>query len=282
MKLLPDIRKEDYNDVQKILNYLFMVREWGDEDVEPIKYFHCFWKGDLSDLHLMSLKSLHETHPESHVILWTLDSFQMQGTLSWMKIKKLLKNKIKVIQVTRDHFKEANAEILYSRFNLLCIAPEKDPNYKHQVGYASDVIRFIVLYIYGGVWFDLDILFLRNLNSIKIKRYVSQWGTAMCGNGALMRLEKGHTLIYELYNKIKNVPFYPETTFQIENHLDITILPSVFFDILWRAKEELPKNLQIKDMDDFFNLSEWKMPQQLYAYHWHNRWNNSPPPFFKL
>jgi len=289
MKLLPDIRKEDYNDVQKILNYLFMVREWGDEDVEPIRYFHCFWKGDLSDLHLMSLKSLHETHPKAKVILWTLDPFETQGTHSWIKIKKLLKDKIEVIQVTGDHFKQAGASILYSQFLNLTLNKPNYARYNHDVAYASDIIRFIVLYIYGGVWFDMDILFLRNFNSIKINRYVSQWGDGpvstagndLCGNAAIMRLEQGHSLITDILLGKYPKPFYPTTTFQLDNNLDITILPSSFFDILWTSENKLPEDLQFKTFDEFFSIEKFDMPTQLYAYHWHNRWNKKPPPFFK-
>jgi len=278
MKLLQDIHKEDYNDVQKILNYLFVTREWGNEGVEPIKYFHCFWKGDLSDLHLMSLKSLHETHPNAKVILWTLDAFEIQGTLSWIKIKRLLQDKIEVIQVTGEHFKQAEASVLYSQFVMLTSANPTHISYNHDIAYASDIIRFIVLYIYGGVWFDMDIMFLQNFDTIKIQRYTSQWGTDWCGNAAIMRLEKGHSLIKDILGKYPR-PFYPTTTFKLENDLDITMLPSTFFDILWRPADHIPETLQFKTFDEFFELEE-DLDMPGYAYHWHNRWNKKPPPFF--
>lgn len=280
MKLLEKISKEKYNDVNFILNFIKNNEKISNEKTEVIRYFHCFWKGKLSDLHYMSLKSLINTHPNVTIILWTPDLFELQSTYSWIKIKKLLKEKIQVYQINKNHFIEANAERLYSKYSILTINKPDIKRYNAEIAYASDIVRFVVLYIYGGVWFDLDILFLRNFDSIKINRYVSQWGTDMCGNAAILRLEKGHDLIDKVINKYEK-PFYPTTTFKLENTLDLTILPSTFFDILWRPQDQIPNNLQFNNLDDFFHISEWKMPKELYAYHWHNRWNKNIPNFFK-
>jgi hypothetical protein len=281
MKVLPEI-SDKYNNVEWLLTYMSFNETIGNEDVEPIRYFHCFWKGKLSDLHFMSLKSLHELHPEANVIIWTPDALEAQGSYAWIKIKKLLKVKVNLIQLTQEHFNQANAPQLFSKYVMLLLPPiDINAKYNAQVAYASDIVRFVVLYLYGGVWFDLDVLFLRNFDSIKIKRYTSQWGTDDCGNAAIMRLEKGHDLIQKILGKYDR-PFYPTTTFRLENDLDLTMLPSTFFDILWRGPDSIPDHLQFEDFDEFFELTEWKMPEQLYAYHWHNRWNKPVPKFFKL
>lgn len=286
MKLLNNISKEKYNDVQWVLKWLEENPEVGDETPDPIEYFHCFWKGPLSDLHLMSLDSLHKTNPNVKIILWTPEALEAQGTHSWAKIKKLLKDNIQVIQINKEHFNEANAEAIYAAYVLLIMENPDIKRYNYNIAYASDIIRFIVLYIYGGVWFDMDVLFLRDFNSIKLNRYVSQWGDGpvfeagndLCGNAAIMRLEKGHNLISKILKYKK--PFYPTTSFQLKNDLDITILPSTFFDILWTPSDKLPPSLQFKTFDDFFKIDKWMMPEEIYAYHWHNRWKNPVPSFF--
>lgn len=94
-----------------------------------------------------------------------------------------------------------------------------------------------------------------------------------------MRLEKGHNLIKYILKKYQR-PFYPTTTFKLENELDITILPSTFFDILWRPEDQIP-NIQFKHFDDFFEQTELNLPKEIYAYHWHNRWTHKTPSFFK-
>lgn len=275
MKLFTEIPREKYNDVQWILDWLKENPEIGNENVEPIKYFHCFWKGQLSDLHLMCLDSLYKVHPNANVILWVSDFSQIQE--SYIRIQKSLKNKIEICQINKDHFKKANIEKLYSEY-MGCVSDNSDQG---GLAYASDIVRFIVLYIYGGLYFDMDVYFLRNFDSIKLKRYVAQWGTDMCGNSAIMRLEKGHDLIDKIIDKY-NGPFYPTSSLRLDNDLDLIILPSTFFDILWRPKDQIPSHLQFNDCNDFFKIKELNLPEEIHAYHWHNRWNNPPPIFFKL
>jgi len=274
MKLLKNLNTENYNNVDFILNYLKDNQIIENEYQEPIEYFHCYWKGTLSDLHLLSLQSLIKTHTNAQIILWTPNIFELNGSISSIKIRKQLKDNLEINEIDKNLFNNANAEHLYSKYQLL--SSQKDQT---SLAYSSDIIRFVILQVYGGLWFDLDILFLRNLNSIKIKRYVSQWGTNNCGNAAILRLEKGHNLINYINNNYDQ-PFYPTTTFKLENKLDITILPSTFFDILWRPNEQIPSHIQFKTFDDFFNVKELNLPNEIYTYHWHNRWNNNIPPFF--
>jgi len=279
MKLLKNIPQNKYNDVNWVLNYLHFNSNVGEEDTEPIEYFHCFWKGGLTDLHLMCLDSLKKHHPTSKVLLWTTNALEIQGTLSWMKIKRLLKENIQIIEVTNEHFKEAKMDVFYSKFVLLTSKNRLADSYNHDLAYASDITRFMVLNLYGGVWFDMDVLFLRNLDSIKLKRFVSQWGTDWCGNGALLKLEKGHNLVNNM-SKF-NTPFYPTTSFKLENDIDLTILPSTFFDILWRPSEEIPEHIQFKTFKEFFEVEQMMLPTELYAYHWHNQWERRAPTFYK-
>ena len=63
MKLLPNISSKQYNDVEWVLKYLQDNPVIGDENVEPIENFHCFWKGVINDLHAVSLDSLFNTVP---------------------------------------------------------------------------------------------------------------------------------------------------------------------------------------------------------------------------
>jgi len=303
MKLLPNIAFEKYNDVPFVLQYLRDNPQIGNEDNEPIQYFHCFWKGAISDLHLMCLESLKETHPNCTVLFWTPNLLEVQGSYSWIKIKRLFKDRIKLQEVTYEHFKDANFSSMYSNYSMLInfksvniyefqqlkhlypnkpddeiaymLIQEREKNYKADLAYASDIIRFVVLYIYGGVWFDMDILFLKSFDSIKMKRFVSQWGTDPCGNAAILKLERGHDLIQKLKNYPK--PFYPTSSFKLENDIDLTILPSTFFDIHWQTPTDL---ISFKTWDEFFKQQELTLPKEIYAYHWHNRWTNPPPPFF--
>ena len=282
MKLLKDIPIESYNDVDYVLDYIKSHPIVENEDVKPIEVFHCFWKGTITDLHLMCLTSLYDFHPHCTVIFWCVNPMEIQSSYSWVKIKRLFKDKIVLQQVSSTDFRDAGMDLFFPKYTVLtsnlgnpAFNPD-NPQYNTGVAYASDIVRFAALYIYGGVWFDLDVLFLRNLDSIKLKRFVSQWGTDRCGNGALLKLEKGHDLVKAL-SKIP-IPFYPKSSFQLENDIDLTILPATFFDILWQDNLE---NLQFQKHIDFFSLEEFDLPKEIYTYHWHNGWNNQVPPFFR-
>ena len=282
MKLVDGIPFEKYNDVEGILSLVRENNGIGNDNVEPIQYFHCFWKGKVTDLHLMCLQSLKKVHPNSTIFLWTPNALEVQGSESWVKIRKVIRDKIILSEITHDHFKHANASGLYLNYHSLTSQGEKK-GYDHNVAYASDIVRFVVLYLYGGVWFDLDILFTKSLDSIKIKRYVSQWGGEPCGNAAILRLEKGHDIIQNVLGKY-NPPFYPTSTFRLENDLDITILPGSLFDIHWQVTDHNPRGshlLSFRNWDEFFEMEELKLPDEIYGYHWHNRWSYATPPFFK-
>lgn len=288
MKLLNEIPQKYYNDPSWILNYLKNNSVIGAEEVNEIEYFHCFWAGNLKELHLVSLTSLCETHPGLPILFWVPNKSLVEKSETWEKIKSFVTNPIELIQVEYDHFQKSNLEKLYSTY-LKVVNDTPNPfKYAHKLAYASDIVRFVILYLYGGIWFDLDVYFLRNLNSIRIKRYLSQWGTEFVGNGAILRLEKNHDLIDKIIKINPKLPFYPHmsentemSSFLLGNNLDITILPATFFDILFIPEKDLPINFPLKTFYDFFRVDPLDFPPELYAYHWHNNWHMGLPKFWK-
>ena len=261
MKLFKEIPQDRYNDVEWVLNWLKEnPKEIGDEDVKPIKYFHCFWITPLTELQKITLKSLLDTNPDITIMFWTPDVFKFQTNFYHKRIQYK--------SLDRNEFYKASAspkslDIIYSKYAV------------HDLGYVSDIVRFVVLNIYGGIWCDLDILFLRDLNDIKINRYMSQWGTDMMGNAAILRLEQGHDLIDKIVNACPHAPFYPGFTFKgkvitpsflVSNDLDVTMFPSTFFDILWRPGHSF---------EEAFTQG-FELPDNIFCYHWHNRFNDTP------
>jgi len=278
MNLLPEIPKERYNDTQWVLDWLKENPIIGHADTSPIEYFHCFWRGPISDLHLMSLHSLDKFHPNSKIIFWTTNIIDIEKCEVWIKIKNLLKERIELKVLLEINFNESGASSLYSTYKSATTNMPGKSKDNESLAYISDIVRFIVLYLYGGVWFDMDVLFLRNLDSIKLTRFVSQWGLDMWGNAAILKLEKNHDLINNIIDNFSR-PFYPCTSLQLDNNLDLTMLPSTFFDILWQYN--IPDHIQFKTFDDFFNIDDLNLPKEIYTYHWHNRWTSDVPPFFK-
>ena len=57
------------------------------------------------------------------------------------------------------------------------------------MSFYSDVVRYLLLYNYGGIWFDLDCFFLRNFDPLfynfKNEICVYQWENQYYPNGAI-------------------------------------------------------------------------------------------------
>ena len=61
--------------------------------------------------------------------------------------------------------------------------------YNKSLSFYSDVVRYLLLYNYGGVWFDLDCFILRNFDPIfsnfENEICVYQWENQYYPNGAI-------------------------------------------------------------------------------------------------
>jgi len=275
-------------EVLPILEYLQANKNIGNEEIkdEPT-LFHCYWVGPFLPSHLLCIKSLLDTQNVDKVYIWVpklMDSFSTSHIFRKLKnveIKEFNKEIFDKITNVSNLYKEK----LYSKYmSLVSLSLWQNP--EKQYAYASDLFRFVILNVYGGVYFDMDNLFLRNVNDIKIQRWISQWGSYLLGNACIMRLEKDHDLIEPI---MKSIPqyFYPTETFKMENPFDITMLHGAFFDTLWRdPRGRIPKPensifIPFKTCDDFFKKTNVKIDKDIlfkgaFTFHWHNRWKVIP------
>ena len=267
----------DYNNFEEVYNYLQENSIIGNENLPEENNFHCFWKGPLLPLHLVSLKSIIVTQNNPNIIVWVPSKEEFLNS----NYKYSIPKEVTIQEVTKDLFDQTKqASFLYSNFNNLLSSFTNDFNsYNHQVAYASDIFRFVVLELFGGIWFDLDVLFLKDMNNIKINKFVYKWGKQEYGNGAIMRLNKGNDIIEKVLNLKLGMPFYPTQTFDVKNNLDIWMLPTEAFDIVWKYKHYKGNiKLPLKDFNDFFIPTNEEIDLNFlpgcFTYHWHNRWNN--------
>lgn len=284
MKLLKGL--ENFYSGENLSSFLQNNLSFGTEDIkdEP-NLFHAYWFGPFLPIHKLCIKSLLATQNVDKIIIW------VPNLIAAGSSRHIFKGlNIEVQEFSRDIFNQMNVsqnikDLLYSKYITL-INFQSQPDLKKQYAYASDIFRFVILNVFGGIYFDMDNVFLRNLNDIKISRWVSQWGTDPCGSACVMRLEKGHDLIVPIVKSIE-MPFYPTTTFKLENSFDITILPGDFFDPLWKGNPpEINEFTPFNNFDDFFKktpktISKENFFKGSFTYHWHNRWDlpieeNSP------
>ena len=102
--------------------------------------FHCYWNGVLSKKHFYSILSCYFFNNKHKIILWLENNTPNE-------FNEKISNYCEVKQFSLKEESEKTAFLKGYTYNF------KD------VKYYSDYIRLILLYNYGGCWFDLDCFF---------------------------------------------------------------------------------------------------------------------------
>lgn len=186
--------------------------------------------------------------------------------------------------VSNDYNKEISKYCEIKIFNLYDEMNKTDfiNNYKFEnsVGY-SNLIRKLLLYNYGGCWFDLDCFFLRSFDPI-FRNYedemcVYQWSNENYPNGAIYislkpkstKMEQNIQYIIKLNNGFSFK--LAELTYDLP--LDMLVLPCSWFDGDWIQNSfNIGYNNIFKYTDKEYNFDNFF--KDAFCYHWHNKWND--------
>ena len=227
--------------------------------------FHCFWHGNLNEKHLYSVISCYyfNVFNNKHkIILWLENNTPNEYN---KQIEKYCE--IKYFNLN-DEIKNTFIENRSFRFNPA-------------LSFYSDVVRYVLLYKYGGCWFDLDCFFLRNFDPLfhrfKNEICVYQWENQYYPNGAIYislvpQSEKMKNVI-EFIIERNNGWGFQEAYLTYNLDLDLLVLPCSWFNGDWI---ENPYNIGtvnfFKDTDKSYNFTNFF--EGAFCYHWHNKWNN--------
>jgi hypothetical protein len=225
--------------------------------------FHCYWNGNLIKKHLYSILSCYyfNVYKNKHkIILWLENNTPNEYNTEISKY----------------------AEIKYFSFSYEKTNTGFLENYKFKpapLSFYSDYVRYLLLYNYGGVWFDLDCFILRKFDPIfsnfENEICVYQWAGENYPNGAIfislqIKSEKMKRNI-EFIVKSNRGWGFQEANLTFDLPLDMLVLPCSWFDASWIQN---PYNIGFHNFfentdkqynfDNFFNGS--------FCYHWHNQW----------
>lgn len=234
--------------------------------------FHCYWNGVLNEKHLYSILSFYyfNVYKNKHkIILWLENN--IYNTIN-DEISKYAEIK----------YFSLNKEIKDTFLNDITL------QYRSELTFYSDMIRNILLYKYGGCWFDLDCLCLRSFDPIfanyKDSICLYQWECKNYPNNAIYislnpRSDTMRKNIEFIISRNKGWGFQ-EALLTFDLNLDMLILPCSWFDPNWII------NPYKKTFDFLFDISpiEYNFDnfyRGSFCYHWHNSWNkhihkNSP------
>lgn len=258
MKLLT--RQTDYSETIELANNLT-----GTYDKPVI--FHCYWNGNqLNDKHLYSIMScfyFNVLNKKHKIILWLENNIPNN-------INKEISKYCEIKHLS------LNDEKIKSSFL-------KNYNYKFNgITFYSDFIRLLLLYNYGGCWFDLDCFFLRSFEPLFVnyEEEISFHGWEKRnypGNGIIISLEKKSTKLKNIMEFIKNRNRgwgCQEAMLTYDLPLDIFILPCSWISPDWIRHSNYMNPLYFfKKSNKKYNFESFH--KGAFCYHWHNKWNMS-------
>ncbi|CAG8536843.1 8150_t:CDS:1 [Acaulospora morrowiae] len=249
--------------------------------------YHSYWRIDLQpigDKQLATLKSFFATQNANYssLILWS------NGDLSNDLVLKPL------FERYPDRFKTLKYDV-EAESKGTPIENSGNLHIEDRHTYLDgDLIRLLVLYNYGGVWFDMDSLFIRDLSPLLEHEWIGQWDCFLPEgfpfNGAFMRFRKKSPYVCELLSEIAVGPaprkdsvdwgatlYYKIFRRLIQNGKEpFKIIPWCFTDpSLCHPSNSMPGAFKESEFDKERLL-------QVFAYHWHNQWNKEKGSIFRF
>ena len=284
MNILNSIPVEHYNDKTYLFNYLNDHKDIGNEDPGYNGIFHVHWRGPIdNDKVILQIKSTLATQDVDKIYFWIEDNITTITSPSYVKLMQFRKYiDVRIFSPETIMLAEGDTKNK-TKIGEYYVRNRGDRRYK------TDIMRWIVLSIYGGVYTDLDTLLLRNLSDIRIKNWSCKWADQDFAEACILKLEKGSDVYEQMY---LNWPDDPRCFLMMSNYdvpiaysfqhdnLRFTSLPSPFFDPVWldgKNNDKVP-SLTIKNFDEFFEETSAEITigsfmEGCFAYHWHNRWD---------
>jgi len=193
--------------------------------------FHTYWIGTFGRRQAFCLKSLICTQNLDliQIILWLdSDSFYRESIESNQYLIELQEYvTIKVVDFDR-HISECGFDNRRKHIsNILDNWP-----------YRADEFRLMTLLKYGGLWFDLDIMFIKDLTPLLIgPEFVYRWEFRKYANNALIYVRRNSNVsmsLKKLYRRCHEPQPWLLLSDKNVSKMGFTMYPCYFFDPLWQ------------------------------------------------
>ena len=267
-----------YNDNEYTLELLKNSIKNDTVEEKNISY-HAYWYGKINEKHVFSIKSLLCTQKNNKVYLW-IDRKTIKENLN----NKYLNEIENYIEIKTYNPKFEIKNTCFEKFDDIF-------SQKQNLPARADAFRLLIPYKYllenkynGVIYFDLDVLFLRDFSDILDNSFCYQWEKQPYANNAVLFfndfeiIEKTSILIEKYKSTLSWVIF----NYSNKELKDLTVLPCTYFDPIWNITDKTKYDYPILSFDDFFknysgNINSYKdFFTGCYAYHWHNKWDIKP------
>jgi glycosyl transferase-like sugar-binding protein len=255
---------------------------------------HLYWQGGFSAKQAFAVKSFLATQDleRSELWLWLDGADGHAGHEENPFLRPLLPH----IQVRRfDPEAEARGTPVEGRSELY-----DDMSSTRR----SNLFRFVVLFKHGGIYADIDTMFLRDVHDLpsEADECCSRWSAHVeYANSAFLRLRQGSETARALLARSREIgSCRPRHLLRFDEGpgFDLLVLPCALFDPLWphNDRKDRYRAAPFDRFEDFFRRFGWRFRRQAgirshrdffpgaFAYHWHNFWDapEQPDSYFGL
>ncbi|KAI8647848.1 hypothetical protein BD408DRAFT_334187 [Parasitella parasitica] len=275
-------------------DYAGLIKPQNSNATTPTIY-HTYWSTQmtryLTENQLAALRSFAATQPPQHTLYFWIASQDKPDLLKSDSLWHSVKSPNIQLKIIED---ESN-ELL-----------ESTPLTTLDVRHLQQVLRLVSLYSFGGVWFNLDVLFVRDLSPLlhlewltqatcfELSQFASASAVDSRFSGALMHFFPKSPYLCEMLNvasdelngtvnglkplKSLGPDLYARVFHRVLKHriTPWAVLPWCFTDpSQCQSSNALP--------GVFDNIREFNVDHltKIFAYHWHEKWNASPGTIFK-
>jgi hypothetical protein len=246
---------------------------------------HLYWHGRIGRKQALAISSFLATQDlaTAQLCLWldAREGYEGHAANRWLEplLPRITVKAFDARQETRGTPLEGCAE-LYDQL----------PPVRH-----SNLVRSVVLYTYGGVYADMDVVFLRDLSPLmraaRPPEFCYRWSAAQpYANSAVLALEQHSAAAGALLARCREKrSCRPRDVLRFDDtpDLDLLVLPCPYFDPLWPIRDgrDRVSAAPFRRFEDFFRRFGWRVarpaiPPTLdsffpgaFTYHWHNGWN---------
>lgn len=261
---------ELYTDYIKALEFLKDIKEEHYDVPEHTVNFHLYTE-IKNEKELLSVKSFFATQNLEYTTLILWSDWDIRDNKLLAPFKEYIDFRIyNPLELAKGTVLEGNTEQLMATDQL------------HYM--MSGMLRFLAPYKMGGIWYDMDMVLLRNLVPVLDQEFAYMWGseTDFTGYGpcaAFMNIHEGSEHASLCLEEIARMPIIPNTVCRdhqllakIYQRRPFTVFPSAFFNTEWQINVKyLGKGTKIEQ--GWFNKTEYSDTLFLEAFSWH--WHNS-------
>jgi hypothetical protein len=285
VKRLPDERL--YSDTAACLAWLSSLEQSPSKAADQPLLCHLYWAGELTRKPAFAIRSFLATQDPDATQLWLwIDDIEAYDR---REANRFLAPLLPHIQVLRYDAEKLGQGTAIDRAPGLYREP--DPTRR------SDLHRFLALYRHGGMYVDVDAMFLRDLRALpaEMPEFCSRWSAHMpYANSAFLRLERegasASALLERCAQEESSLPWLV-MRFEATEEIDLFVLPCIAFDPLWPHHDGHDRyaDAPFQSFADFFRPFSWRFRRSsrirsyrdffpgAFTYHWHNAWTTPEP-----